>query len=47
MNEQTGKEQGGQRPGCNVSSTFNFVVGALAIVAVLIIGYLGYLYWWK
>lgn len=27
------------RPGCNVNSTFNFIIGALAIVAALVIGY--------
>ncbi len=33
-----------RRPSCNVSSTFNFTVGGLAIAAVLLIGYLAYLY---
>ena len=31
---------------CNVSSTFNFTVGALAIAAALVICYLAYRYWW-
>ena len=31
---------------CNVSSTFNFTVGALAIAAALAIGYLAYRFWW-
>ena len=42
------KEMGDrQQTSCNVSSTFNFTVGGLAIVAALLIGYLAYVYWWK
>ena len=26
-------------PGCNVSTTFNFTVGAVAIVAAIVLGY--------
>ncbi len=39
---------GGQLPpGCNVSSTFNFTVGALAIAAAVLLGYFVYAYWLK
>nr|WP_281723029.1 hypothetical protein [Nitrosomonas nitrosa] len=32
---------------CNVSMTYNFTVGGIAVAAALIIGYLAYNYWWK
>lgn len=41
-------DTGGQLPpGCNVSSTFNFTVGALAIALAVLIGYLVRAYWLK
>lgn len=43
MNDEGGKV----RPGCNVSSTFNFTVGGLAIAAALLIGYLACVYWFS
>lgn len=46
MNANT-KGDGDQRPrGCNVRMTFNFAVGAVAIVAALALGYLAYSYLW-
>jgi len=30
--------------GCNVSSTFNFTVGALSVTVALVIAYLVYIY---
>jgi hypothetical protein len=33
------------RLGCNVSSTFNFTVGGLAIAAAVLLGYLACAYW--
>jgi hypothetical protein len=35
------------QPGCNVSSTFNFTMGGIAIAVALLIGYLAYVRWWK
>jgi hypothetical protein len=43
MNEKINDDRN-QRPGCNVNSTFNFIVGVLAIAAVFVIGYLLYIY---
>jgi hypothetical protein len=43
INDDTAKSS----RGCNVSSTFNFTVGGLAIAAALLIGYLACLYWFK
>lgn len=43
-----GQESGAPGPsgaGCNVSSTFNFTVGAIAISAAIVIVYLVYRYW--
>jgi hypothetical protein len=34
-------------PGCNVNSTFNFTVGAFAVLAGALIVYFIYSYWWK
>jgi hypothetical protein len=34
-------------PGCAVNSTFNFSVGALAILVALLVGYWAYTSWWK
>jgi hypothetical protein len=47
MKAQTGDDGNQLQSGCNVSSTFNFTVGGLAIAAASLIGYLAYLYWWK
>ena len=39
-------DSGGQpQPGCNVSSTFNFSVGAIAIVVAILIAYVAYTRW--
>ncbi len=46
MNSKTNDDAGQQQRGCNVSSTFNLAVGVAAIGAALLIGYLGYVYWW-
>ena len=46
MQAGTSAPGGHGEPGCNVNSTFNFTVGALAIAAALVIGYLAYRYWW-
>jgi hypothetical protein len=43
MNDSGGPPQSS----CNVNSTFNFIVGGIAIAAALLIGYLSYVYWWK
>jgi hypothetical protein len=46
MNSKTNDDGGRQLRGCNVSSTFNLLVGVTAIVAALLIGYVAYAYWW-
>jgi len=33
------------RPGCGVNDTFNFVVGAVALLATLLISYVVYRLW--
>ena len=35
------------QPGCAVNSTFNFTVGALAVLMALVIAYWVYTSWWK
>jgi len=32
------------QPGCNVNSTFNYMVGGFAIIAAVLIGYLVYFF---
>ena len=45
-NEDTRKDINSVRgPTCNASSTFNFAVGAVAIIAAVIIGYFVYSYY--
>jgi hypothetical protein len=39
--------RGPVEPTCTVNSTFNFTVGALAIVAAVLIAYWVYVSWWK
>lgn len=46
MNTKTKDDGGQQQRGCNVNSTFNLAVGIAAIAAALLIGYVGYAYWW-
>jgi hypothetical protein len=38
--EQRNQRPETPEPSCNVNSTFNFTVGALAIAAAIVIGYL-------
>jgi hypothetical protein len=40
-------DRGQDGPTCNVSSTFNFVVGGVAIAVVLVLVYLAFGLWWK
>lgn len=47
MNIRKSDENDQVQTNCNVNSTFNFTVGAFAIVAALLIGYLMYVSWWK
>jgi hypothetical protein len=47
MKAQTSDNDNQSRPSCNVNSTFNFMVGGLAIAAAALVGYLAYMYWWK
>jgi hypothetical protein len=47
MNPEINDDAAKSQRGCNVSSTFNFTVGGLAIVAAVLIGYLAWLYWFK
>lgn len=45
-NEEIRKDANGVRGStCNASSTFNFSVGAVAIIAAVIIGYIVYSYY--
>jgi hypothetical protein len=45
--EAQDREAGGQpQPNCNVNSTFNFAVGAIAISLVVLLGYLAVAHWW-
>jgi hypothetical protein len=45
MNEPVKDSTGKQQPGCNVSSTFNYAVGVVAIVAGSAILYAAYRFW--
>ncbi len=47
MNMQKSEDKDQMQTNCNVSSTFNFTVGAFATAAALLIGYLVYVSWWK
>jgi hypothetical protein len=47
MKAETNDDGTKSRRGCDVSSTFNFTVGGLAIAAALLIGYLACVYWFK
>lgn len=47
MSSKMNDDGGQQQRGCNVSSKFNLAVGVAAIVAALLIGYVGYVNWWS
>jgi hypothetical protein len=47
MNMQHSDENDQMQTNCYVSSKFNFTVGAFAIAAALLIGYVMYVAWWK
>lgn len=47
MNIHKSDENDQTQTNCEVSSTFNFTVGAFAIAAALLISYLMYASWWK
>ncbi len=47
MKAQRSDDNGLTRTSCNVNSTFNFTVGALAIAGAVLIGYFVYVYWLK
>lgn len=40
--EKNGSIDSGRTGTCGASSTFNFVVGAIALIAAIVIGYLSY-----
>lgn len=46
MNTDTKDDVSQPQRGCNVNMTFNLAVGVTAIIAALLIGYVGYAYWW-
>jgi hypothetical protein len=41
----TSDSGGKAQPGCNVNSTFNFSVGAIAILVAILIAYVAYARW--
>jgi hypothetical protein len=45
MRVGTSDPRGQAQPRCNVNSTFNFTVGAIAILVAILIGYIVYARW--
>jgi hypothetical protein len=45
MRAGTSDSGGRVQPGCNVNSTFNFGVGAIAILVAILIAYVAYARW--
>ena len=45
MRAGTSDSGGKAQPGCHVNSTFNFTVGAVAILVAILIAYVAYTRW--